>query len=125
VVLIRIRCYKNRIVWQTCVLVFIQLFAVISMLMFSNVRRFSNCTESPYITKARYLEIMSCIRGIDPDNEIPLLDSWGSSIDTVAKMREFEREMYKMSRKVFVTEHSQLVIADELVVSVFGCPLCL
>lgn len=75
----------------------------------------ANCTTSPYISRDRYLEITSCIRGIDPDDETEGQDTWSSSIDDIDKMREFEKGMYKMSRKVFLTPHSQLVIDDELV----------
>jgi hypothetical protein len=65
----------------------------------------------------RFKQIWNLLSTHSPDKDIGDENSWPQTIDTIAKMRDFENSIYEKSRIVAITRSMCAVIDDELVSS--------
>jgi len=74
-----------------------------------------NLATVPVLDKERFGEIRGCLTTIDPDRAQNTSTTWGSKIDDVAQMREFEKGVYAKARRMLGTIWLCFALDDELV----------
>jgi len=72
-------------------------------------------SSSPFLSKDRYLQILTCLTAVDPDSIPADTSQWRSRTDTIPQLRKFEEEVYLQSRRMFLNAFSTLVLDDELI----------